>query len=146
MRLKEKLEQEMGASASLVGSLESLSAEDIGKLVAQIGPAYEGDSFLYPSILTLYFSSPFLTFSFPNKEYKITIINEGINGVLLAKLSDAELKEMLSDLGITKGLHVKNICAQFEAMKKKEEEEGGGGNNNLYVNTNTNTFSVIIYC
>ena len=110
----------MGASASLVGSLESLSAEDIGKLVAQIAPAYEGNSFLYPSIHTLYFCSPFLTFRCII-EYKITIINEGINGVLLAKLSDAELKEMLSDLGITKGLHVKNICAQFEAMKKKEE-------------------------
>ena len=88
----------MGSAASVpVGPLESWTLENVALLVNSIGAAYEG--------------------------YGAIFISECINGVFLAKLNDAELKETLADLGITKGLHVKNICAQFESLKTT----AGGG-------------------
>jgi hypothetical protein len=80
----------MGSGASIT-SIETLTKEQTGDLVAGIGQAYEG--------------------------YREIFISEGIDGVFFAKLSDLEIKETLSDLGITKPLHQKNICAKFEALK-----------------------------
>ena len=90
-----------GASVNILGELDSLSAEDVGKLVASIGPAYE--------------------------DYKTILINEGISGKFLAELNDEEVASTLTDLGITKALHVKNICVELKFLKKKTED-GGGGN------------------
>ena len=98
----------MGAGASLIVGeakpLDSLSAEDVGNLVAAIGPAFV--------------------------EYKVIMINEGINGVFLAELEDAQLAETLNDIGITKAVHVKNISAQFKALKNKANQGHNKSNSN----------------
>ena len=94
--------------------LDSLTAEDIGNLIAAVGPAYV--------------------------EYKTIIINEGISGKLLAELNDEEVTSTLADLGITKALHVKNICVELKSLKKKSEDGGGNHGNN----SNTNGSGVVM--
>ena len=90
----------MGSAASVPSkSIESWSPEIVASLVSSMGTAYEG--------------------------YGAIFISEGINGkVILANNSNAELIEMLADVGITNKIHVKNICAQFESVKNA----AGGGN------------------
>ena len=97
----------MGAAASVPSEpLESWSPEKVASLVSSMGTAYE--------------------------EYGAIFISECISGVLLSTLSQAEVVETLSDLGITKGLHVKNICAHFNALKN-----AAGGGNHGQVNVNS---------
>ena len=62
------------------------------------------------------------------------------SGVLLSTLSEDGLKETLNDLGITKGLHVKNICAHFNALKNA----ASGGDNHGHVNTNNSNSATIV--
>ena len=105
----------MGAAASVPSEpLESWSPEKVASLVSSMGTAYE--------------------------EYGAIFTSECINGVFLAKLSgDAELKETLSDLGITKGIHVKNLCAQFESLKN-----AAAGGNHGHVNVNSSSSGGIV--
>ena len=94
----------MGAGASVsipLGPLESLSSEQLGAAVASIGTAYEG--------------------------YATSIVAEGITGGFISQLSDTEINETLSDLGITKALHVKNIIFHFNTLKGKTNQLGGSG-------------------
>ena len=81
----------MGSGASIT-SIESLTKEQTGDLVAGIGQAYE--------------------------VYRDVFISEGIDGIFFAKLSESEIKETLNDLGITKPLHQKNIYLKFENLKE----------------------------
>ena len=107
----------MGAAASVpIEPLESWSTEKVASLVNSMGTAYEG--------------------------YGAIFISECINGVFLAKLSDAELKETLADLGITKGIHVKNICAQFESLKNAAVVGGGNHGNNS--NSNSSSVTTVV--
>ena len=97
----------MGAGAAVsvpLGPLETLSSDQLGSAIASIGTAYEG--------------------------YSASIIAEGITGGFLSQLSDTEINETLTDLGITKPLHVKNIIFQINTLKAKTTTEppvGGGG-------------------
>ena len=90
----------MGATASIT-SLEALTAEQVGDLVASMGPSFE--------------------------VYRATFVSECINGVFIASLSADEMKETMADLGLTKALHGKNMCAQLTALKALAGASGAAG-------------------
>ena len=105
----------MGSAASVpIEPLESWSPEKVASLVSSMGTAYEG--------------------------YGAIFISECISGVLLSTLSQAEFVETLADLGITKGLHVKNICAHFESLKNAV----GGGNHGNNSNSNSSSVTTVV--
>ncbi len=85
----------MGASSSVL-SLSSLSAVEIGEMVAGLGVAY--------------------------LPYKDSIVENGISGEIIASASsDSELMEMLTDLGITNNLHKRVINTQLQKFKQMAE-------------------------
>ncbi len=88
----------MGASSSVL-SLSSLSAGEIGEIVAGLGPAYV--------------------------PYKNNIVENGISGGMIASTAgESELLELLADLSINNNLHKKVIVAQFQQFKHKMEGNG----------------------
>ena len=89
----------MGAAASVVGRETTLSPLEVGELVSSIGPAYVS--------------------------YKELFVNEGIDAFYLQDLSEDEFKRTLTDIGISKDLHINNIYKRFALLGgtgKKEPE------------------------
>ena len=106
----------MGSGAS-ISSIESLTKEQTGDLVAGIGQAYEA--------------------------YRDVFISEGIDGIFFAKLSESEIKETLNDLGITKPLHQRNICLKLQALKEHNTSNPNNATGNGNVAHISNALDVI---
>jgi hypothetical protein len=83
----------MGAAASTI-TLESLSAEDIGKMVVSIGAAYQ--------------------------PYETLIVQNGISGEVLSTLDSTAIKGLLTDAGITNAVHQTVLCSNFKKLKPAE--------------------------
>ena len=95
----------MGAAGSTL-SLQHLSAQDVGKLVAGLGGKYV--------------------------EYEKLIIDNAISGEVLFSLSGAETKEILVSIGITNAAHQTILVTHFKKLKGEAAAptnvaSGGGG-------------------
>ena len=89
----------MGAAASIVGRETTLTAEEVGDLIGSIGPAYVS--------------------------YKELFVNEGIDAFYLHGQNEEEFKKTLTEIGISKELHINNICKRFVSLAgagRKEPE------------------------
>lgn len=80
----------MGAGASTI-TLSNLTAEEVGKLVGGLGGKY--------------------------KSYEPIIVENGLSGEVLASLSDDQIKGMLTDCGITNGVHQTVLLTHFNKLK-----------------------------
>lgn len=89
----------MGASASVI-SLPSLTPQQVGDMVANLGAAYE--------------------------PYKARLISDGISGDVLMSLSDSDMKDMLKGLGIENVVHVKVLISHFNKLKAENSTVHGG--------------------
>jgi len=77
----------MGASGSVACS-EHVSAEEVGSFVENLGTAY--------------------------KPYKAMIVENAVDGKLLKSMKAAELKDLLSEIGIEKKLHVRVLLSHLK--------------------------------
>jgi hypothetical protein len=100
----------MGAAGSTL-SLESLCAQEIGKLVAALGDKYV--------------------------PYQQLIIDNGISGEVLASLTDVETKEIIISIGISNAAHQTILVTHFKKLKNGGNGGGGGGGGGAVVAPNT---------
>ena len=87
----------MGAAGSVV-STESLTPEQIGEFVENLGVAY--------------------------KPYKALIVDNGVSGLVLKETKPSELADLLKDIGIAKPLHVRVLIANLQEICKGSETPG----------------------
>lgn len=85
----DRKKKSMGAAASVRGDL--LSAGEIGERVANLGSLY--------------------------KEYSPLFVDNGIDGATLLSLNSSDLEAILVEIGITKLVHRKVLCAQLAKFK-----------------------------
>jgi hypothetical protein len=86
----------MGATGSVACS-EHVSAEEVGTFVENLGVAY--------------------------KPYKAMIIENGVDGKVLKSMKASELKDLLSEIGIEKALHVRVLMSHLKDICSSSASE-----------------------